>query len=97
MKLLKAAGVVWVVLLASCATVPVQDEALECDACQTMWIRLYPSSGAPGVYRLIHGEKTKPCENCQQLAMACFQTGKAPKKCPECGGVFTMRPVNVTP
>jgi hypothetical protein len=31
------------------------------------------------------------------LAMACFQTGKLPEKCPECGGVFTMRPVNVTP
>jgi len=97
MKVIKAAGAMWVVLLASCATVPVQGEALECSACRTIWIRLYPSSGAPGVYRLIHGEKTRPCENCQQLAMACFQTGKAPKKCPECGGVFTMRPVNVTP
>lgn len=97
MKLLTVAGVVWVVLLASCATVPVQGEALECSACRTIWIRLYPSSGAPGVYRLIHGEKTRPCENCQQLAMACFQTGKAPKKCLDCGGVFTLRPVNVTP
>ena len=97
MKLLKAAGVVWVVLLASCATVPVQGEALECNACRTMWIRLYPSSGAPGIYRLIHGEKSRPCESCQKVAMDCFQTGKSPQKCSECGGVLTLRPVNVTP
>lgn len=97
MKVLKAAGVMWVLLLASCATVPVQGEALECNACRTMWIRLYPSSGAPGVYRLIHGEKTRPCGSCQKLAMACFQNGKSPEKCPECDGVFTVRPVNVTP
>jgi hypothetical protein len=97
MKRLKVFGALLTIFLAACATVPVQGEALECNACQTMWIRLYPSSRAPGVYSLIHGEKSRPCGNCQKLAMACFQTGKSPQKCPECGGVFTVRPVNVTP
>ena len=97
MKRLKALGALATILLAACATVPVQGEAVECSACRTMWIQLCPSSGAPGLYRLNHQEKSKPCVDCQKSAMAYFQAGKTPGKCPECGGTLTVRPVNVTP
>jgi hypothetical protein len=97
MKRLKALGALATILLAACATVPVQGEAVECNACRTMWIQLCPSSGAPGLYRLNHQEKSKPCVDCQKSAMAYFQTGKTPAKCLGCGGTLTVRPVNVTP
>jgi DNA-directed RNA polymerase subunit RPC12/RpoP len=97
MKGLKAVSVVFLILLASCATIPVQGEAVECDACRTIWIRLFPSSGAPGIYRLNHEEKHRPCANCGKLAMRYFQTGEIPARCPQCDGRLTVRPVNVTP
>ena len=97
MKVCKALGALVMVLLASCATIPVQGEAVECDACRTIWIRLFPSSGAPGVYRLNHEEKHRPCANCGQLVMRYFETGEIPARCPQCDGRLTVRPVNVTP
>ena len=97
MKSIKVFCAVLTVFLAACATVPVQGEAVECNACRTMWIQLCPSSGAPGLYRLNHQEKSKPCVDCQKSAMAYFQTGKSPGRCPGCGGTLTVRPVNVTP
>ena len=96
MKACKALGVVMIVLLAACATVPVEGDAVECDACKTIWIRLYPSSGAPGIYRLNHDKKRKPCANCQKLAARYFETGGVPERCPRCGGNLVVRPVNVT-
>lgn len=96
MKACKAFGAVLVVLLTSCATVPVEGDAVECDACRTIWVRLYPSSGAQGIYRLNHDEKRKPCANCQKLAMRYFETGEIPQGCPQCGGNIAVRPVNVT-
>ena len=97
MKVCKALGALMIVLLASCATIPVQGEAVECDACRTIWIRLFPSSGAAGIYRLNHEEKHRPCANCEKLAMRYFQTGEIPARCPQCDGQLTVRPVNVTP
>ncbi len=97
MRRLKVFGALLTMFLAACATVPVQGEAVECNVCRTMWIQLSPSSGAPGLYRLNHQEKAKPCTSCEKLAMAYFQTGKTAGKCPECGGTLTVRPVNVTP
>ena len=94
---LRTLGVVLVVVLAACTTVPIMGEAVECNACRTIWIRLYPSSGAPGVYRLNHEENRRPCENCAKLAMRYFETGEIPARCPQCGGQVTVRPVNVTP
>ncbi len=97
MKGLKAVGAVFLVLLASCKTIPVHGEAVECDACRTIWLRLFPSSGAPGIYRLNHEEKRRPCANCGKLAMRYFETAGIPARCPQCGGQLTVRPVNVTP
>jgi uncharacterized paraquat-inducible protein A len=96
MKACKALGAVMIVLLAACATVPVEGEAVECDACKTIWVRLYPSSGAPGIYRLNHDEKRKPCANCQKLAARYFETGEIPERCLRCSGKLVVRPVSVT-
>ena len=84
------------VLLAACATVPVDGDAVECDACRTIWIRLYPSSGGPGIYRLNHEEKRQPCADCEKMAMRYFESGELPPRCPQCGGNLAVRPVNVT-
>jgi len=85
-------------LLAACTTLePRHGDAVSCDVCDTIWIRLFDSSGAPGVYRLKHEEKRRPCRTCQALAMNYFQTGKLPKHCPECGGNLMLRPVVLTP
>lgn len=84
-------------LLPACSTLqPLEGDAVECDVCETIWIRLFPSSGAPGVYRLNHEEKRKPCRTCRTLAMNYFQTGEIPNRCPDCGGNLTLRPVSVT-
>jgi hypothetical protein len=83
------------VLLAACATVPIEGEAVECDACQTIWIRLFEASGSPGIYRLNHDENHRPCAHCAKLAMRYFETGELPPRCPQCGGNLTVRPVNV--
>ena len=84
--------------LTACSTLqPPDGDAVECDACDTIWIRLFPSSGAPGVYRLNHGEKRKPCGSCGKLALGYCETGQIPKRCPDCGGNLTLRPVDVTP
>jgi hypothetical protein len=86
-----------VLLLTACSTLqPLDGDAVECDVCETVWIRLFPSSGAPGVYRLNHAEKRKPCRTCRALALNYFQTGEIPQRCPECGGNLTLRPVSVT-
>jgi uncharacterized paraquat-inducible protein A len=96
MKAGQVLGALLILFLASCATVPIDGEAVECDVCRTIWIRLYPSSGGPGIYRLNHEEKRKPCANCQTLAMRYFETGEMPERCPQCGGNLAVRPVNVT-
>lgn len=96
MKVCKALGAVLIVLLAACATVPVEGDAVECDACKTIWVRLYPSSGAPGIYRLNHDEKRKPCASCQKSAVLYFETGGVPERCPRCSGKLALRPVSVT-
>ena len=97
MKRTKIFCAVAAVMLAACATVPPQGDAVECDACRTIWIRLFPSSGAAGIYRLNHEEKRKPCRNCGRLAERYFETGEIPPRCPRCGGNLTLRPVSVTP
>ena len=96
MKSIKAFTAVLAVFLAACATVPIEGEAVECDVCQTIWIRLFESSGAPGIYRLNHEEKRKPCANCTKLAMGYFESGKIPESCRQCSGNLSVRPVNVT-
>ena len=96
MKVWKPLGAVLIALLAACATVPVEGEAVDCDACRTIWIRLDPSTGAPGIYRLNHDKKHKPCVRCQRLAMRYFEKTGVPARCPQCGGNLAVRPVNVT-
>lgn len=97
MKRIQAFCAIAAILFAACATVPPQGDAVECDACRTIWIRLFPSSGAAGIYRLNHDEKHRPCRNCERLAARYFESGEIPQRCPRCGGVLALRPVRVTP
>jgi hypothetical protein len=84
-------------LLGACSTMePLHGDAVVCDVCDTIWIRLFETSGAPGVYRLNHEAKRRPCRTCEALAMNYFSTGEIPKRCPECGGQLALRPVTVT-
>lgn len=94
--LCKTLGAAMVVLLAACATVPVEGDAVNCDACRTMWIRLYSSSGAPGIYRLNHDEKHPPCLRCQGLAVRHFEGSGLAPRCARCGGNLALLPVRVT-
>lgn len=83
-------------LLGACSTLqPPDGEAVQCGACDTIWIRLFETSGAPGVYRLNHEIRRRPCRTCQALAANYFQSGEIPKRCADCGGNLTLRPVNV--
>ena len=95
MKGLRTWSAVLVLLLASCATVPVDGDAVDCDVCEMMWIRLLPASGAPGLYRLNHDTKRPVCSSCRELAMEYFETGRLPACCPRCRGTLTLRPVNI--
>jgi hypothetical protein len=91
------AAMATVFLLTACSTLqPLDGDAVACDVCDTIWIRLFESSGAQGVYRLNHEVKSKPCRTCQALAMNYFKSGQIPKRCPDCGGNLTLRPVTVT-
>jgi hypothetical protein len=85
------------VLLAACATVPSDGEAVQCEACDALWIRLRPASGAPGIYRASHAKRWQACPWCEALAIAYLQGGRRPERCVECGGELSVRPVNVTP
>jgi NAD-dependent SIR2 family protein deacetylase len=96
MKRLNAVGALLIAFLAACATFPADGDAVECDTCRAIWIRLYPSSGGAGIYRLKHEEKREACPDCEKLAARYFQTGKLPPRCPHCGGNFIVRPVSVT-
>lgn len=82
--------------LVGCASVPVDGDAVECGACDTLWIRLFESSGAPGLYRLNHDERHEPCTACRARAMEYFETGRLPDDCPVCHGRLGVRPVAVS-
>ena len=82
-------------LLASCATVPPDGIAVECRACRAMWIRLLPSTEAPGIYRLKQCPKSRICPNCSSLAARYFETGQMVPRCPRCRGILVSRAVNV--
>ena len=83
-------------LLVSCATLPPDGDAVECAACDALWIRLLPATGAAGVYRMKHEERPEPCARCEKLSASYFRTGEIPTRCPQCGGRLLLRPVNVT-
>lgn len=83
------------VALAGCATLPADGDAVSCDVCDTLWIRLFDSSGAPGIYRLNHQARNKPCAACRSRAMEYFARGELPARCPKCGGRLALRPVTV--
>ena len=96
MKSGKAFGAALVALfLASCMTVPPDGVAVECRACRAMWIRLFPPTEAPGIYRLKHCPKSRICPNCSNLAAKYFETGEMAPRCPSCRGDLVPRPVNV--
>jgi hypothetical protein len=82
--------------LGGCAALPVDGDAVECNRCQTMWIRLYAKTSAPGLYRLDEREgRTAPCSRCQKLSVQFFESGVLPRLCSDCGGALEPRTVNV--
>lgn len=93
-KCFKALSLVFI-LLAGCASVPADGEAVECDVCRALWIRLYPANGPEGVYRLNHDRSRELCAGCESSAVRSFQTGEIPVSCRQCGGRLTARPVNI--
>lgn len=97
MKSGKACAAMIALCLAGCVTIASQGEAVECEVCRTLWIKLYPESGSPGIYRLNHRVKQKPCAQCEAYASRYFETGDIPERCAGCGGRFALRPVEVTP
>ena len=98
MKRIKAVGLALTLLLAACATVPdnTDGEALDCSACRAIWIRLLPSSGAPGVYRAKHCPKQRLCPECTRIVARYFRGGELPARCHACGGDLVWHPVSVT-
>ncbi|MFM8657030.1 MAG: hypothetical protein ACKOD5_07860 [Chthoniobacterales bacterium] len=85
-----------VIFLGGCAAVPVDGDAVECDRCQTMWIRLYAKTSAPGFYRLDEREgKASPCARCEQLSVQFFESGALLRRCADCGGMLEPRTVNI--
>jgi len=79
-----------------CAAVPVDGDAVECDRCQTMWIRLYAKTAAPGFYRLVEREsKMSPCARCEHLSVQFFESGALLRRCPDCRGILEPRTVNI--
>jgi hypothetical protein len=83
-------------ILGGCAALPVDGDAVECNRCQTMWIRLYAKTTAPGLYRLDErGGAAAPCPRCEQFSVQFFESGVLPRLCPDCGGSLEPRTVNV--
>jgi hypothetical protein len=82
--------------LVSCATLPADGDAVECDACQAMWIYLSSSTPAPGLYRLNgNGDKRPTCARCQGIAVGYFESGGLLERCPDCGGRLRARGVDI--
>jgi hypothetical protein len=82
--------------LGGCAAVPVDGDAVECNKCQTMWIRLYAKTSVPGLYRLDEREgNASPCSRCEQLSVQFFESGALLRRCPDCGGMLGARTVNI--
>ena len=83
-------------LLVSCATLPADGDAVECDACQAMWIYLSSGTPAPGLYRLNgNGDKRATCARCQKIAVGYFESGGLLQHCPDCGGRLRARGVDI--
>jgi DNA-directed RNA polymerase subunit RPC12/RpoP len=80
---------------AGCVSIPPDGDALDCSACETMWIRLLPATGTTAYYRAKREKAPSSCANCQTLAAKYFETGEVPRACPQCGGKIIVRPVNV--
>jgi hypothetical protein len=84
------------IFLGGCAAVPVDGDAVECNRCQTMWIRLYAKTSAPGLYRLDEREgEASPCSRCEQLSLQFFESGALRRRCADCGGTLEPRTVNI--
>ena len=95
--LTKAIGLlVALIVLVSCATLPADGDAVECDACKAMWIYLSSATPAPGLYRLeSDGSKQPICKRCQEMAVRYFEQGSPPQRCADCGGRLRARGVDI--
>ena len=86
-----------VLLLTACSTLrPLDGDAVECDACQAMWIYLSSGTPVPGLYRLNgNGDKRATCARCQKIAVGYFESGGLLQQCPDCGGRLRARGVDI--
>jgi hypothetical protein len=82
--------------LAACTTIPSDGAAVQCEACDTLWVRLLPASGAPGLYGLNYEKRWQACSDCEKLAMAYFGGARLPECYSKCGGKLSEQPVKVT-
>lgn len=79
--------------LTGCLALKPDGRAIECSACEAIWLKLEPEAGFPGVYRVIHGSRRKPCRTCERRATAFLDGAPALTHCPDCGGELAYRPV----
>lgn len=82
-------------LLSACLTVEPDGGAVECSACEMIWLRLDPSTGIPGTYLVAHGKRRKPCRSCVKAAEAFFDGRQLEPQCSHCGGNLAFRAVNI--
>ncbi|MBU3665975.1 MAG: hypothetical protein FGM15_08905 [Chthoniobacterales bacterium] len=81
--------------LPGCLTVEPDGGAVECSACEMIWLRLDPSTGIPGTYLVAHGKKRRPCRSCARIAEAFFGGAELQPRCQRCGGGLAYRAVNI--
>lgn len=81
-----------------CATVAPESDgiALECNACRTMWIRIYQPGPITGDYRIEHERGRKVCPACEKIGLHFVRTGEAPAGCEVCGGTLVDGVVELT-
>jgi len=87
------------VLAAGCATIPpagIDGVAVECTACDTVWIRLDRPRELAGIYRIQHDATREVCPDCEKLARQFLRTGQAPAQCSSCGGMLIPGEVQLT-
>jgi hypothetical protein len=89
---------VMLAMLGACATVPSDYDgaAVECDACQAMWIRLDRPRGLAGLYTIRHRPDRELCAECNRMVRRCLRGGPCPETCEACQGNLTSGVVELT-
>lgn len=88
---IRGAALLVAVLVGGCVSIPREADgiALECNVCETMWVRLDRTPELAGNYRISHRPGKKLCPECQKIGAEFLRTGQAPASCAACGGTLT--------